>query len=837
MPRIFKGTETLLKLFVPRVDEGNIETLKIGLFTDDTNNAAEFYGDNMSIDGDTVYLKVNAWSFDTMNDGVLNYIAEIEIGEETIITERQSNYFLKTPNQYVPVGPDLSDFYTKEEIDEMLEDIEVDVDLTGYATEQWVEDKTYATEQWVRRQGYVTDSDVNDYVGNEIGQLEEIINTKQDELISGTNIKTINGNNILGEGDITIEGGSGEQEVYIEEWYDRPTLEQYNRIVELLTSGKVVYHKKDKGIFPLIYSEESVLEKETTMMADNVYKYDVTSTNAVGKGIHYRYDSGFQLRGTNYKIKQPSDSGKGFVRVYHDNKGTSCPISYDATNKIATALVGENIYKWDFVNGENDGFNYFPEIIPITGGGGSGDADLSDYYTKQETDELIANSSVMLETTADGVLTYSQIATLRNNWTNAYIKTHWQENNVTMDKYVAITSLFLNDILGNNKNIHLEGICEGYLYTWDIKGSNTEGTLVRTPISSGGAAKAVVVETEKSGTVYTDILAYSKLAIIQENIGNVYIRGKLNQDSTGINDAVVTNVACHPMFDMLGIGDCKVTAMNANNIYTWTFTNKTTQVSPTITPISEGSTDLSNYYTKEETDNLIANIDIPSGGGSNSIVYHIGTDWDLTEAYNYFNEGKTIILINTDGRVGLVTDVSNTGMIRLNGFLGDLSGDAKPNRFECNNTYNLAEWKIAFHEDIEAIYSMLENGEGGGSGDLSDYYTKSEIDTKLEGVALKSEGNTLGNYILEDTAIVALSTGYLNRQVVEKARNEYKALFVQVAQGNHPSTTKRIPVTIEAHTDSNADITGYTVWGWYSKTQTITWTFSMTNTDVYYTIE
>jgi hypothetical protein len=130
MPRIFKGTETLLKLFVPRADEGNLETLKIALFTDDTNNATEFYEDNMSIDGDTVYLKVNAWSFDKMNDGVLNYIAEIEIGEEIIITERQSNYFLKTPNQYVPVVPDvdLSDYYTKSEIDEMLEDIEVDMD-------------------------------------------------------------------------------------------------------------------------------------------------------------------------------------------------------------------------------------------------------------------------------------------------------------------------------------------------------------------------------------------------------------------------------------------------------------------------------------------------------------------------------------------------------------------------------------------------------------------------------------------------------------------------------------------------------------------------------------
>ena len=33
--------------------------------------------------------------------------------------------------------------------------------------------------------------------------------TKQDTLVSGTNIKTINGETLLGEGNITIEGGSG----------------------------------------------------------------------------------------------------------------------------------------------------------------------------------------------------------------------------------------------------------------------------------------------------------------------------------------------------------------------------------------------------------------------------------------------------------------------------------------------------------------------------------------------------------------------------------------------------------------------------------------------------
>lgn len=594
MPRIFKGTETLLKLFVPRVDEGNIETLKIGLFTDDTNNAAEFYGDNMSIDGDTVYLKVNAWSFDMMNDGVLNYIAEIEIGEETIITERQSNYFLKTPNQYVPVGPDLSDYYTKPEIDEMLEDIEVDVDLTGYATEQWVEDKTYATEQYV-----------NDAIAN-----------------------------------IDIpEGGSGEQEVYIEELAEQITSEQFYRIYELSQSGKIVLVKYDGGIYPISsldyvnikYKYFSFFETKAETLYYVVYAQPSTDyTKCIrhrilnnGKVFNFIYlNNGRRLS----KFALDDVNSSLIPVIWGDNK--LIPLNLDKKNQIASAIIGDKLYKWDFVNGEIGVDSYCSaEIIELGNSGGSGDADLSNYYTKEETDNLIANSSVMLETTLDGVLTYSQIRTIRNNWANAYINVYWQDNSTTMNKYVAITSLYINDALADNKNIHLEGICEGYLYTWDIKGNNTEGVLVRTPISAGGAAKAIVVETEMSGSVYTDKLAYSKLAIIQENIGNVYIRGNLNTESTDINDAVVTNITYHPMFDMLGVGTCKVTAMNATNVYTWTFTNKTTQVSPTITPISSGG----GSTPSTETDSGVYVLDYV---GEYQIMYE-ENNWDAVTNHVY----------------------------------------------------------------------------------------------------------------------------------------------------------------------------------------------------------
>ena len=55
----------------------------------------------------------------------------------------------------------------------------------------------------------ITEADINNW--NNKAETSDIpdISTKQDTLVSGTNIKTINGESILGEGNITIEGGSG----------------------------------------------------------------------------------------------------------------------------------------------------------------------------------------------------------------------------------------------------------------------------------------------------------------------------------------------------------------------------------------------------------------------------------------------------------------------------------------------------------------------------------------------------------------------------------------------------------------------------------------------------
>lgn len=49
-----------------------------------------------------------------------------------------------------------------------------------------------------------------DAVSSKVDSANSTISTKQDKLVSGTNIKTINGQSVLGEGDITISGGTSE---------------------------------------------------------------------------------------------------------------------------------------------------------------------------------------------------------------------------------------------------------------------------------------------------------------------------------------------------------------------------------------------------------------------------------------------------------------------------------------------------------------------------------------------------------------------------------------------------------------------------------------------------
>ncbi|UZQ29869.1 MAG: hypothetical protein OHM56_12290 [Spiroplasma phoeniceum] len=131
---------------------------------------------------------------------------------------------------------------------------------------------------WKAKQGgeipsdVIKDSDLNkDYIDKENGKyilkkskkldlsisgfnsaienMNRIINTKQDKLISGTNIKTINGNSLLVSGDISINADNGWEIVDTSDFivgqtgYNIPNFDKENYIYRIWASGK--YSKVD----------------------------------------------------------------------------------------------------------------------------------------------------------------------------------------------------------------------------------------------------------------------------------------------------------------------------------------------------------------------------------------------------------------------------------------------------------------------------------------------------------------------------------------------------------------------------------------------------------------
>ena len=116
-----------------------------------------------------------------------------------------------------------SSFATKDELNSKADASAI----TDMATQTWVQDKGYLTEV---PSNYVTDSELTEGLAgkqdkgdyalksdlNTLATKEELANkadasalsSKQDTLVSGTNIKTINGDSILGSGNLVIQSGT-----------------------------------------------------------------------------------------------------------------------------------------------------------------------------------------------------------------------------------------------------------------------------------------------------------------------------------------------------------------------------------------------------------------------------------------------------------------------------------------------------------------------------------------------------------------------------------------------------------------------------------------------------
>lgn len=146
------------------------------------------------------------------------YVTDSELSAKGYATTSQ----LSSKLDVLTYNSEKANFATKDELNSKA-DASAIADM---ATKTWVQGQGYLTEI---PSNYVTDSELTEALANKqdkgnyalksdldnLATKEELaakadasaLSAKQDTLISGTNIKTINGETILGEGDITIQAG------------------------------------------------------------------------------------------------------------------------------------------------------------------------------------------------------------------------------------------------------------------------------------------------------------------------------------------------------------------------------------------------------------------------------------------------------------------------------------------------------------------------------------------------------------------------------------------------------------------------------------------------------
>lgn len=180
----------------------------------------------------------NGIDVDELNKYLADYVTEEELKNKnyatiTALSDKQdelvSGQNIKTINGTSILGSgnitiqggtsvDLSNYVTKTELNSK-----------GYITEIPSE---YVTESELSNKGYITGIPSEYITETELNNkgyaTTEALNGKQEKLTSGDNIKTINGQSILGKGNITIEGGNGNGNANIVEL----TQAEYDALVE-----------------------------------------------------------------------------------------------------------------------------------------------------------------------------------------------------------------------------------------------------------------------------------------------------------------------------------------------------------------------------------------------------------------------------------------------------------------------------------------------------------------------------------------------------------------------------------------------------------------------------
>lgn len=266
--------------------------------------------------------------------------------------------------------------------------------------------------------GKVDSSRVDEIEEVTASALVELNSTKQDILVSGTNIKTINNESILGSGNIVIQGGSGSDysagtniditnNVISVTGITVPTkLSEFTNDAGYVNSGEVETQITSKGYITAYTETDPVFQASAAsgITEQNItnwnskldssaltpYYTSAQTDNAISNATSGKQDT--LVSGTNIKtINNESLLGSGNIVIqggsgsdYSAGNGigiTNNIISVTGDYETVIELTQE---QYDALTSYDENTSYVITNAPA--------ADLSNYYTSAETDTAISNA-------------------------------------------------------------------------------------------------------------------------------------------------------------------------------------------------------------------------------------------------------------------------------------------------------------------------------------------------------------------------------------------------------------------------------------------------------------
>ena len=489
---------------------------------------------------------------------------------------------------------------------------------------------------------------------DELTAVETTLGNKQDTLVSGTNIKTINSQSILGSGDLTVSGVSEEQ---AQEIAKIPTLE-----TELAQKANV-------SDVPTVQTDNLGTNKNYiySYFASRDHEYNVISALANGSKSADKYSILLRTWGPgsaydNFDINAATTTAAGVMSAADKTKLDSIPENIPTQTEVdniasnVSALETEmNSKQPTLVSGTNIKTINNQSIlgegnIEITGG----EVDLTNYYTKTEADNKFSTKDELtaVETVANNADTKADTATSRVE----SVETSLGNKQDTLVSGTNIKTVNSQSILGEG-NIEVSGgikiyeasemptnlkdalyqvVYEAY-YTIDKyvtidKSTDVEEFLSnlktgdylqvteRILIQYYGTISDIYKFAIKTGKEITGVEQYGRLITVQiisnmffiknntsgpvlqkndlKTINGEKIVGSGNLEVSGVSEEQAQEIAKIPTLEtnMMGKQDTLVSGTNIKTI------NGNSILGEGNLVIEGGDADLTNYYNKSEVD-------------------------------------------------------------------------------------------------------------------------------------------------------------------------------------------------------------------------------------------